>query len=60
MDKWKRYETRRNFDILERHLSGEKTTDIAKHYNLSRSRIWQIYTVLKRALKKKAQEHVND
>ena len=52
--------TTRNLNILERHLSGESTKAIAKHYKLSRSRIWQICAGLKRALKKKAQEHVND
>ena len=57
--KWKRYETKRNFDILERHLSGESTRSIAKRYKLSRSRIWQIYTVLKKALKKKMAEQSN-
>jgi len=57
--KWKRYETERNFDILERHLSGESTRSIAERYSLSRSRIWQIYTVLKKSLKKKMAEQIN-
>lgn len=56
---WRRYETERNFDILERHLSGESTRSIAEHYKLSRSRIWQIYTVLKKSLKKKMAEQGN-